>query len=376
MADYSDDAPRQQRRSTVLPPFFAPRQRETTTPTRPVGVTKRRTSQLFTPPGVDRQSRPAFRATPIPPATPNASAVPATPEVPATPVTPSASIAIPVESLEIEPPVAHVAEPIIEESAGAPLDAEASEEPRLVDGLEIEATEWSPEGVTGSGQLEVESFWAAEPLAPSDEVTVDAPSEAIEASGANAVEALPPWPSVDEAEHAGESAPDDPASAATWGGWPASQWEAEGDRDDAAHASEAVAPEVESSSAVPMSAGDELSAGLAWPDPDQIEAGGEQDVIVADGAALASVEPELRDSAAPFATPSPRHEETREADPWTMPPAEPSPEPAVPAVAEALERIAQRIREGGVVLPADTAAQSDAGALAVALAALLRGAPR
>jgi hypothetical protein len=59
-----------------------------------------------------------------------------------------------------------------------------------------------------------------------------------------------------------------------------------------------------------------------------------------------------------------------------MPPAEPSPEPAVPAVAEALERIAQRIREGGVVLPADAAAGSDAGALAVALAAMLRGAPR
>ncbi|MBC7791020.1 MAG: hypothetical protein H7Z74_13825 [Anaerolineae bacterium] len=64
-------------------------------------------------------------------------------------------------------------------------------------------------------------------------------------------------------------------------------------------------------------------------------------------------------------------EEIKESEPWTMSPAN------VPdrgnAIGDALERVAKRIREGEIILPPDTRAGSDEAALALALAALLRG---
>src|SRR5512146_3488267 len=59
MPDQPDEVQKQPRRSTALPPFFAPR---TTRPNTPVSSTPaappRRTSLLFTPPNVAVQPRP------------------------------------------------------------------------------------------------------------------------------------------------------------------------------------------------------------------------------------------------------------------------------------------------------------------------------
>jgi hypothetical protein len=68
MPDQPDETQKQQRRSTALPPFFAPRTTRPTTPSQSgAAAPPRRSSQLFTPPGVQKQ-RPA-----TPPATPLAT---------------------------------------------------------------------------------------------------------------------------------------------------------------------------------------------------------------------------------------------------------------------------------------------------------------
>ena len=76
MPDQPDETPKQQRRSGVVPPFFAPRSPRPTTPSQSTTATPpRRASQLFTPPGVPKQPRPAPRLTPpvMPRVTPFAS---------------------------------------------------------------------------------------------------------------------------------------------------------------------------------------------------------------------------------------------------------------------------------------------------------------
>ena len=78
MPDQPDETPKQQRRSGVVPPFFAPRSPRPTTPSQSTTATPpRRASQLFTPPGVPKQPRPAPHLTPpVPPrVTPFASPV-------------------------------------------------------------------------------------------------------------------------------------------------------------------------------------------------------------------------------------------------------------------------------------------------------------
>jgi hypothetical protein len=67
-------------------------------------------------------------------------------------------------------------------------------------------------------------------------------------------------------------------------------------------------------------------------------------------------------------------EEMKEVEPWPMSPAEPRTYRG-DAIGEALERVAKRIRDGEIVLPADTSASNDEAALALALAALLRTRP-
>ncbi|MGI9075740.1 MAG: hypothetical protein ACR2G6_00245 [Gemmatimonadaceae bacterium] len=66
-------------------------------------------------------------------------------------------------------------------------------------------------------------------------------------------------------------------------------------------------------------------------------------------------------------------EEMKEREPWTMSPAK-SYAPG-DAIGDALERVAKRIREGKIILPVDTTADTDEAALALALAALLRVRP-
>jgi len=65
-------------------------------------------------------------------------------------------------------------------------------------------------------------------------------------------------------------------------------------------------------------------------------------------------------------------EQVKESEPWMTSTAKPH-EHRGHAIGDALERVAKRIREGTIVLPADTSASNDEAALALALAALLRG---
>lgn len=66
MPDQPDETQKQQRRSAVVPPFFAPRSPRPTTPSQSTTATPpRRASQLFTPPGVPKQPRPAPFQTPL-----------------------------------------------------------------------------------------------------------------------------------------------------------------------------------------------------------------------------------------------------------------------------------------------------------------------
>jgi hypothetical protein len=64
-------------------------------------------------------------------------------------------------------------------------------------------------------------------------------------------------------------------------------------------------------------------------------------------------------------------EELKELEPWSSPPTEPAMVEPQLAVAEALERIAARVRAGEIVLPAGLRAPSEEAALALALAAVL-----
>jgi hypothetical protein len=78
MPDQPDETQKQQRRSGVVPPFFAPRSPRPTTPSQSTTATPpRRASQLFTPPGVPKQPQPAPPLTPpvMPRMTPFASPV-------------------------------------------------------------------------------------------------------------------------------------------------------------------------------------------------------------------------------------------------------------------------------------------------------------
>lgn len=62
----------------------------------------------------------------------------------------------------------------------------------------------------------------------------------------------------------------------------------------------------------------------------------------------------------------------KEIEPWALPAGEASdPNPAL-HVADALERVARRIRSGDIILPPDSSAATDDAALALALAAVLR----
>ena len=61
----------------------------------------------------------------------------------------------------------------------------------------------------------------------------------------------------------------------------------------------------------------------------------------------------------------------KDTEPWAVPSGDRT-DPDVPAaVADALERTAERVRAGDVILPADARVTSDASALALALAAML-----
>ena len=138
MPDQPDETQKQPRRSTALPPFFAPRTTRPTTPSQSSPAPPpRRSSQLFTPPGVQKQ-RPA-----TPPATPLAApavtrrATPfAAPVIPAPPPLPPR-----IEREDETPPNAPALPEFLEGSATRPepapfeMDPPASRSSAIVDAL-------------------------------------------------------------------------------------------------------------------------------------------------------------------------------------------------------------------------------------------------
>jgi hypothetical protein len=217
MPDHSDDARKPQRRSAVLPPFFAPRAPRPSTPAQgSAGVAPRRAPHLFTPPSGTRPAPPAAPPRPsAPPAAPTAmpprepaeraaAAAPAPPvaeprveleieraspaveehAAPSVGALPAAAPAVGgdddfrIEQLEPEPialgvtgerPIVTPGDASIDviayDDANRQLHAEAPEGAQpTVDGVELERTEWTLDASAGGTRLEVESFWADAPF--------------------------------------------------------------------------------------------------------------------------------------------------------------------------------------------------------------------
>ncbi|MBX6332174.1 MAG: hypothetical protein IRY91_10050, partial [Gemmatimonadaceae bacterium] len=133
----------------------------------------------------------------------------------------------------------------------------------------------------------------------------------------------------------------------------------------------------------PSAPSDELGDALAWPEPGALPVPPEPapdagQHAPGDGEVLSSIGPELRATAAPLATRAgDANAPVDDFAPWpVLPPGTVLGAKPAGTVAEALERIARRIRDGEVVVPADVdPAANEAGALALVLASLLRGRP-
>lgn len=358
MPDPSDDAPKQHRRSVVLPPFFAPRTPRTNTPPEQGRVEgeagRRRPPRLFTPPeNVIRR----------------ASVSPAEPPRALTTDAPSASMTEASE-LGLEPLAGEGmlvpssqdlsvlgGQPVADPFAGEPTPSaqqaptdEAGTAGAALEGFEIERADLELDAPTSARDLEVEHFWSGEAgLEPDSGTEGVPPGDTGVAAGTQ--------PAQESFDEPGALTVDEPPF---WATPPAPE--------------ETATEDLPQPSRAPA---DELADALAWPDD---ASGGdasgmlEADPPAPDGGALSAIAHELRESAAPFA-------DGTDAEPWEPAPgagaasenvvADPS-----AAVAEALERIAQRVRAGEVSVPADAEAASDETALAVALAALLRRRPR
>ena len=154
MPDQPDETQKQQRRSTALPPFFAPRTTRPTTPSQSgTAAPPRRTSQLFTPPDVPSQRPSAFK-TPLatPRLTPFAApvveeAVTDEPEAPAAPA-----------AHEAEPPApAPNAEEAREAAPSAPDAPPALEAAESASAFVIEQYESPPISLRATGEQGVVS---------------------------------------------------------------------------------------------------------------------------------------------------------------------------------------------------------------------------
>lgn len=480
MPDQPDET-QKQRRSAVMPPFFAPRSPRPTTPSQSATATPpRRPSQLFTPPGVPKQPRSAPFKTPLatPRVTPFAAPVVAGPpavepvpepappaptpdatEPPPIPVRPDATAAhVPNEGPAVE---AGGAVPsgdgfVIEQYESPPISLEATGEQGVVSddpsiafqvyddaarllergarpvppeagGLEIERTEVTFEAPAPPlAPLEVESFWAAAPMpaaapppAAASAPLGNEPVHAAPVDEGRAADEPPPLPEPEPVEAA-------PAPPVGFAPMPVPSWLDEPPAEPAMSAElpsrEAAAPEAAADipplperpaaarpmpGPAPASAPDDADADEAlaeafaepapnesvprWATPRAVRAVEQGAPSPADAWGIAPVPAPPDELAAALAWPDSglrartpamglaaqgrgdtSHELAASAEGW---PLSVGGRPGVPdAVATALERIAQRVRAGEVPLPADVAlAKSDESALALTLAALLRG---
>lgn len=316
MPDQPDETQKQQRRSSALPPFFAPRTApgRPTTPSQPgTAAPQRRSSQLFTPPGVQKLRPVTLPAIPLatPIATPIATPVfePAAPppvpfEMDPPASAPTATFDAPPDLPNEEPardpaPEAPAAPPsgdafVIEQFEQAPISLRATgdhaavqdestlsfqvydDASRLVergerpapptdsDSIEIERTEVTFEPPTGESRLEVESFWAAETIQPRDTPrdAAAAPLGVEPAAAGPREQAAPEPPSVDRTTQpildAVEQAPD---------AMPVPSW-LEPAPSEPAPVAEA-APEVAPEPAAPDDADEALAEAFSEPAPNE-----------------------------------------------------------------------------------------------------------
>jgi hypothetical protein len=334
MEDSSEDPPKPPRR-TAARPFFSPRPEGVTGP---LELKRRHSAQLFTPPGSPPVASSARAAAP-PPVQERADEPAKIPDAESLAQRNTMDDGDQLFVEQFEPreieltsasattePDEHSIEVIAYDDANNLLKAAANEAERpQLDGLRIETTEFSFHRDTGAeSPPNVERFWATEPFgaAAAHASSADSPKETR---------------AQREVEHA----------------------EMELDEAEATHAPD--------------------SHPLEWGNVDIMRAGSE---------------PRLADSAPPWVgRPTPASsqslEELKEAEPWAVSPAvgglateEPSmeerftqeraiPAPASHPVADALERIAARVRTGALDVPSGPES-SDAAALAAVLTALLR----
>ena len=205
MEDSSKDLPKPPR-TTAARPFFSPRASSGEGVTGPLELSRRRAAQLFTPPGSSLSPEPSAKPAPSP--APD-SEVGLESEWSAPPmITPERPLD--ADSLLVEPTIAdddrlvvemyeheeieltaaasngadeHAIEVIAYDDANSLLRAAAHEgkHPR-VDGLQLETTEFSFEQEPPPPRMNVDSFWATEPFAATHdtEPSVEAAPEADE----------------------------------------------------------------------------------------------------------------------------------------------------------------------------------------------------
>jgi hypothetical protein len=358
MQDSSEDLPKAPRR-TAARPFFSPRASSGEGVTGPLELSRRRAAQLFTPPGsspaaplMDQGGTGEAGSNAMPASTPGESAeaevagawsaAPAiTPErtfdadslLPALEAADDDHLVVEMyehEEIELTASASNVAdehsiEVIAYDDANSLLKAAARDgkHPR-VDGLQLETTEFSFDQESPPPRMSVDSFWASEPFARADEspATSAAPSRA-----ADETESI-----IDE------------------------QTAAEPVRDAEVPApmlADIAPPWRNRLTPLSTQALEEIKESEPW---DRTPSDGSEPVAAEIEASVQEGEPWIAEA--------PSHEVSPDAAPS-------SPTSSVQYIADALVRIAARVRDGELEVPAG-AEMSDEAALSVVLTSLLR----
>jgi hypothetical protein len=356
MQDSSEDLPKPPRR-TAARPFFSPRAGSGEGVTGPLELSRRRGAQLFTPPGsspaaplvdqgVTDDAEPTARSTPTESEETELegewSAAPAiTPErtldadslLPALEAADDDHLVVEMyehEEIELTASASNVAdehsiEVIAYDDANSLLKAAARDgkHPR-VDGLQLETTEFSFDQEAPPPRMSVDSFWASEPFARADE----SPAPSAAPSQADETESI-----IDE-ETAAEPVRDAEVPAPML--------------------ADIAPPWRNRLTPVSTQVLEEMKESEPW---DRTSSEGSEPVVEEIEASVPEAEHWNAERAASLEAPADV--------------APPGPTPSVQYIADALVRIAARVRDGELEVPAG-AEMSDEAALSVVLTSLLR----
>ncbi|MEP7065137.1 MAG: hypothetical protein ABI889_03815 [Gemmatimonadota bacterium] len=409
MEDSSEDLPKPPRRAAARP-FFSPRPSSGEGVTGPLELIRRRAAQLFTPPG----SSPAAPLVDRAAATDSEAEANAAHPAPSDAADGSSEVASQSESFRAESSLADVSAA----DSGSDVDFEG---------------DWTPPPrITPERTLDAESLLADTNRADDDRLVVEQfePKEieltpaAVNAADEHAIEVIAyddansllkaaandgETPEVDglrleSTEFSFEQAPPKPRMNVDsfWASAPFGRVDESSEQASATTADDTEATMDEETAGEPVLAADSAPAELSSEDQ-LIERGDDPSTMISH--AQAALEPEPEHDPAPAPEPAPMLadisppwmsrltpvnsralEELKESEPWDLTPAqgiesvadEPqasdAPAGAAPAghgIAEALVRIAARVRDGELAVPAD-ADLSDEAALSAVLTALLR----